>query len=146
MMTTQTDTTVEDVKSTRPILTGPTNQQGITEIFANQKEKCFSRQFFNYKTAHSTCCVTCPRTVCYCTEERRSKHHKWRDFSFRRWQQRSAQQKALGINSTFTTTTLLKTPAFTNGKNAAWSLCANSKPHLWICSCTNSKLEQQVHL
>lgn len=52
-MTTQTDTTVEDVKSTRPILTGPTNQQGITEIFANQKEKSFSRQFFNYKILNS---------------------------------------------------------------------------------------------
>lgn len=115
MMTTQTDTTVEDAKFTWPILTGPTSQQGITEIFANQKEKCFPRQLFNCKTAHSTCCVTCPRTMCYCTEARRSEHHQWRDFSFRRWWQRSAQLKAPGINNTFTMTALLKMVKMVHG-------------------------------
>lgn len=47
MTTTWTDTTVEDVKFTWPILMGPTSQQDITEVFQSQKEKYIPIHLFH---------------------------------------------------------------------------------------------------
>lgn len=48
--------------------------------------------------------------------------------------------RLLVLTVLFATTTVLKTPAFTNGKNGTFSLSANRKPYLHRCAVAHNRL------